>query len=308
MRWFTIGISNPCQIKADKSDPISQNLDLTIDLDSDSIDTGMDTNWKKLQRTLGPSGAGRVQKKRTAKIQKSRRADGDGTRDGLPIIQAVNVGQHRVNILRKEDSSKSVFHGLTAAKLLKFKDADLKKLTTSDLKESLDFEAEQKEEGNYVALDCEFVGIRDGSVNALARISVVNYYGHVLLDEFIRPTERVVDWRTAVSGVRPRNVKHSRTKKELMPDLLVLLHGKKIVGHALGNDFKVLGYNPPTKLVLDTALNTQYRNLMNSRTPSLKRLCEQVLSLDIQEGEHSSVEDAQAAMCLYRLNKSNFRC
>lgn len=34
-------------------------------------------------------------------------------------------------------------------------------------------------------------------------------------------------------------------------------------------------------------------------TPSLKRLAKEILSIDIQSGEHSSVEDARAAMQLY---------
>ncbi|KAH9640133.1 hypothetical protein HF086_002793 [Spodoptera exigua] len=34
-------------------------------------------------------------------------------------------------------------------------------------------------------------------------------------------------------------------------------------------------------------------------TPSLKRLAKEILGIDIQSGEHSSVEDARAAMQLY---------
>lgn len=68
--------------------------------------------------------------------------------------------------------------------------------------------------GKYVAIDCEMVGIagdpskkntttRDkGDESSLARVSVVNYYGAVQLDVFVRQRERVTDWRTAVSGVR----------------------------------------------------------------------------------------------------------
>ena len=32
-----------------------------------------------------------------------------------------------------------------------------------------------------MALDCEMVEL-DGAANGLARVSVVNYYGHILLD------------------------------------------------------------------------------------------------------------------------------
>jgi len=45
------------------------------------------------------------------------------------------------------------------------------------------------------------VGI-DGAESSLARVSLVNFYGAVQLDEFVRQRERVVDYRTQFSGVR----------------------------------------------------------------------------------------------------------
>ena len=36
----------------------------------------------------------------------------------------------------------------------------------------------------------------------MARVSLVNYYGAVQLDEFVRQRERVVDYRTQWNGVR----------------------------------------------------------------------------------------------------------
>ena len=57
--------------------------------------------------------------------------------------------------------------------------------------------------GRYLSLDCEMVGVgRKGAESSLARVSLVNYYGAVQLDEFVRQRERVVDYRTQWSGVR----------------------------------------------------------------------------------------------------------
>ena len=42
----------------------------------------------------------------------------------------------------------------------------------------------------------------NGSESSLARVSLVNYHGAVILDEFVRQRERVTDYRTFVSGVR----------------------------------------------------------------------------------------------------------
>ena len=63
--------------------------------------------------------------------------------------------------------------------------------------------------GKYVAVDCEMVGVGpDGAESSLARVSVVNFHGAVLLDEFVRQRERVVDYRTEFSGVRPKDLAH----------------------------------------------------------------------------------------------------
>ena len=45
------------------------------------------------------------------------------------------------------------------------------------------------------------VGI-DGAESSLARVSLVNFYGAVILDEFVRQKERVMDYRTQWSGIR----------------------------------------------------------------------------------------------------------
>lgn len=61
--------------------------------------------------------------------------------------------------------------------------------------------------GKYLAIDCEMVGVGlDGSESSLARVSVVNYYGAVIMDEFVRQKEHVKDWRSHVSGVYPSNM------------------------------------------------------------------------------------------------------
>ena len=62
--------------------------------------------------------------------------------------------------------------------------------------------------GRYIAIDCEMVGVggRLRERSALARISIVNFHGHCLLDSFVQPKEFVTDWRTWVSGVSPKDM------------------------------------------------------------------------------------------------------
>jgi len=51
------------------------------------------------------------------------------------------------------------------------------------------------------------VGI-EGAESSLARVSLVNFYGAVIMDEFVRQKERVVDYRTQWSGIRESDMIH----------------------------------------------------------------------------------------------------
>jgi RNA exonuclease 4 len=56
-------------------------------------------------------------------------------------------------------------------------------------------------------MDCEMVGVGpDGTESALARVSIINYSGGVVLDEYVRPQEPITDYRTWVSGIRPEHM------------------------------------------------------------------------------------------------------
>lgn len=46
----------------------------------------------------------------------------------------------------------------------------------------------------------------DGKDNMLARVSIVNAFGETVYDSFVAPMQKVVDYRTKYSGVRPENL------------------------------------------------------------------------------------------------------
>lgn len=47
-----------------------------------------------------------------------------------------------------------------------------------------------------LGLDCEMVGVgADGVDSALARVTVVNCYGNLILDKIVRPKEKITDFR-----------------------------------------------------------------------------------------------------------------
>jgi RNA exonuclease 4 len=58
--------------------------------------------------------------------------------------------------------------------------------------------------------------------------------------------------------------------------------------------------------IRDSSRLQKFRDLNGGRAPKLKLLAKLVLGLDIQGGEHNSVEDARAAMMLYKAERNTF--
>ncbi|XP_048009507.1 interferon-stimulated 20 kDa exonuclease-like 2 [Megalobrama amblycephala] len=159
----------------------------------------------------------------------------------------------------------------------------------------------------YVALDCEMVGTGPkGICSELARCSIVNYDGDVLYDKFIKPINPVTDYRTRWSGVRRKDLVNATPFHTAQKEIVKILKGKMVVGHAIHNDFKVIKYFHPNCQTRDTSkipLLNQKAGQPENITLSLKRLTKAILNQDIQTGNdgHSSVEDAVATMELYKV-------
>lgn len=158
-----------------------------------------------------------------------------------------------------------------------------------------------------VAMDCEMVGVgSDGEESILARVSIVNQFGKCVYDKFCKPTERVTDYRTAVSGIRPEDIKNGEEFKVVQKEVSEILKGRILVGHALHNDLKILFLDHPKKATRDTQKYKPFKQKVQSGRPSLKMLCEKILNVKVQTGEHCSIQDAQAAMRLYTMEKKNW--
>uniref|UniRef100_A0A3B3UZC8 Interferon stimulated exonuclease 20 like 2 n=1 Tax=Poecilia latipinna TaxID=48699 RepID=A0A3B3UZC8_9TELE len=160
---------------------------------------------------------------------------------------------------------------------------------------------------NYLAIDCEMVGAGPkGSISQLARCSIVSYDGDVVYDKFIKPSMYVTDFRTRWSGIRPKDLFKATPFVQARKEILRLLMGKIVIGHAIHNDFKALGYTHPADLTRDTSkiplLNLK-AGFGEKECASLKRLTKAIFNRDIQTGKkgHSSVEDAKATMELYKV-------
>lgn len=77
-----------------------------------------------------------------------------------------------------------------------------------------------------------------------------------------------------------------------------------VVGHALHHDINFLRpINFTAYETRDTQLSPHYQNCLGTAQPGLKKLSEKILHWNIQGDDHSSVEDAQATMRLYLLQR-----
>jgi len=164
------------------------------------------------------------------------------------------------------------------------------------------------EESKFVALDCEMIGIgEDGQISSIARVTVVDWDGKVLLDEYIQQEEPVTDYRTFVSGISPQDLEDATLSLEdCRKMVLELLQDHILVGHALKNDLRALDISHPWWLTRDTA---KFEPFMKVRFDDgilwprkLKELVSEKLHQEIQiEGKpHSPYEDALAALHLYQ--------
>ncbi|XP_075431305.1 apoptosis-enhancing nuclease isoform X2 [Ascaphus truei] len=161
--------------------------------------------------------------------------------------------------------------------------------------------------GNCVAIDCEMVGTGPGGrISELARCSVVNYRGDVVYDKFIKPELPIADYRTQWSGITKKHMNNAISFKAAQKEIVNILKDKRVLGHALHNDFKALKYFHPSGQTRDTSkiyLLNQKAGLPVKPSASLKTLAWHLLHKKIQVGRkgHSSVEDAQTSMELYKL-------
>ncbi|KAL6646429.1 hypothetical protein ACP70R_018037 [Stipagrostis hirtigluma subsp. patula] len=156
-----------------------------------------------------------------------------------------------------------------------------------------------------LAVDCEMVGVgAGGSKSALGRVTLVNSFGNVVYDEYVRTVERIVDYRTHISGIRPKHMNKAKEFWIVQKEVAELIKGRVLVGHALHNDLKVLLLSHPKKDIRDTSEYEIFRR--EGKRRSLKDLAAQVLGAKIQQNEHCPIEDARAAMFIYNKHKKGW--
>jgi len=262
-----------------------------------NLDT-VSSNWKNLLKNLPKEDEG--PKPKAAFVRRNKNGQLI-TNQPINHPKAIQVGQKKKSPAKekKPTESSDVWFDDVDPMLL---DSDKAAINANDAPEAL-----VKTNGftgitKILGMDCEMVGVGlGGSDSILARVSIVNHFGHKVYDKFVAPREKVTDYRTAVSGVRPEDLQGAPQFKEIQAEVSELIKGRILVGHALKHDMKVLFLDHPKKMIRDTAKYKPFKAAFGGRTPSLKNLAERFLGVAVQTGEHSSVQDSQAAVRLYTM-------
>ncbi|KAF9524968.1 ribonuclease H-like domain-containing protein [Crepidotus variabilis] len=247
-------------------------------------------NWINLQKTLGKS-----KRKLHDTVEKSRKK------------RRLNSGMHnRSSVNSTALTGAEPVTTASGGKDLK-KWGELKAALQQMVLGHLELTEGHKEPGKYLAVDCEMVGVGiDGSESSLARVSVVNFHGATILDEFVRQKERVVDYRTQWSGIREKDMIEAKPFEDVQQKVADLLRDRILIGHAVYNDLKALLLSHPRPSTRDTQYYAHKHSLTKTNRPALRNLVKQELDITIQSGEHSSVTDARATMAIYRLHKKEW--
>ncbi|RDX56142.1 hypothetical protein OH76DRAFT_599171 [Lentinus brumalis] len=156
----------------------------------------------------------------------------------------------------------------------------------------------------YVAAQAQYVYY--GIVSRLpmvARVTLTDYRGRVLLDSFVRPTQPVCDYRAETTGLQPHHLAEAPVFIEVQRQVASIIRDKILVGYALWEFLSVMGLAHPAINTRDTALFMSFRRTLGVQPNvqiALKDLVKHFMGRDIEDHGDIPVERARAALDLFR--------
>ncbi|KAL7927346.1 ribonuclease H-like domain-containing protein [Trichoderma austrokoningii] len=288
----------------------------------------LSSNWKILQARLKAGAASQLPAKRKAEEQlqslaKRKPTGKSESKDNVPPNRRKKAAPHKMGGVQSSAAVDKPKHTPSPSLAIWAKDHEV---STEDLAEAYSLGikgnsmmlASEKDKvnhglskgveiGKYVAIDCEMVGVGPGGhESVLARISVVDFHGRQIYDSYVKPVERVTDWRTAVSGISQKEMRFARDFSEVQKEIDGIIKDRILIGHDIKHDLEALKLSHSPRNIRDTAKYPAFKKYGHGRKPALKTLAREILGIDIQSGQHSSTEDARATMLLFRKHKSGF--
>lgn len=154
-----------------------------------------------------------------------------------------------------------------------------------------------------VALDCEMVETI-GNRSELVRLVAIDYLsGNIILDTFVRPPQKVTNWRTKITGITSNTLKEAERNGQIVfgweacrAELWKIIDSNTIlVGQSLNNDLKALRMTHTT--IVDSQILTSLAIDRGQQQLGLAQLCKELPCKTIrnQTSVHNSLEDAFAA-------------
>ncbi|KAJ3827406.1 hypothetical protein EV361DRAFT_110577 [Lentinula raphanica] len=141
----------------------------------------------------------------------------------------------------------------------------------------------------------------------VARVSVVDYRGSVLMDTFVRPTHYVQSFRFSETNIQLSDITNAPPFDEIRNRVASLIKSKIIVGHSLWLFLSIMGLSHSALETRDLALFRPFRRkLYSSRIVDLPTLVHVYMGRNIRLGVEDSLENARACIDLFRSCEAQF--